>query len=85
MLNEQEKIALQLARADLWFLINHCEVPEIYIWRCGATAELISKILDDKASFESTLQRWLSEPSEFENQREVIIKFLNRSRSRKSE
>lgn len=83
-MNTQE-IALKLARSDLWFLLNHCEVPEAYIWRCAATAEYISNILDDKASFEPTLQRWLSETSEFSNQREMIIKFLNKSRSRTSE
>lgn len=81
-MNEQEKNALELARADLWFLINHCEIPDQYIWRCGATAEYISKVLDDKASFEPTLQRWITEYSEFPDQRDAIINFLNKTRSR---
>lgn len=79
MNKEKEIHLLELARADIWWLLNYSIVTHDMIWRCGATAEAISKYLDDKADFEPTLQRWLS--SDASLNREEIISFLNANRA----
>ncbi len=77
MLSEKEQNILELARADLWYLITHNEKILIEdIWRCGQIAESIGNLLDDKVSFEKTLQYWITHSARYGD----LIKFLNDSR-----
>lgn len=61
---EQLRHALNLAREDLWFLMNVVEdLSEHYISRAAATAEFATKILDDRAQFDVHRNRWINTES----------------------
>lgn len=73
------KHALNLAREDLWFLLNYIEnLPEPYLWRATGTALFATQAMGDAKTFNLHRDKWITEGINTQMIRNYLAKIESR-------